>query len=79
MTIVHDTGVVSNYDLVSPMLRALDAAERALWPEGRVTCPDCGTYAAALEVAGQEEIGHYVVPVACALCGGWTVEPEVAQ
>lgn len=75
--IVHDTGATSNYDTLRPMLKALDEAERALWPQGRTLCATCGTHAEmCLLTAALEEEGRYVVPVACGRCGAWTVADE---
>lgn len=67
-------------DLIGPMFAALDAAERALWPEGRTLCEGCGTFGEmALVTAALEDEGRYVVPAPCGVCGGWTVVPEVRR
>lgn len=76
----HDTGTVSNYDTLRPMLKALDEAERALWPAGRTLCATCGTHAEmCLLTAALEDEGRYVVPVPCGRCGAWRVAPETSD
>lgn len=67
-------------DLIGPMFAALDAAERALWPEGRTLCAGCGTFGEmALLTAALEDEGRYVVPAPCGVCGGWNTVPEVRR
>lgn len=78
MVTLHEP--IASVNLFDRFAAALDAAERALWPEGRVICPDCGTFGEMyLATAALEEEGRYVVPAPCGVCGGWTVEAEVTR